>query len=335
MVQLRQRGEMSSGSYWKLDGKGGTVSRILDRTEELGYRCKQGRATSKNRALHLRSRAERGLLSYETLPKDELKLFCVQRNLQSPRKLTLSALRDVLEKADEDATFDDFLRLPPELRLIILKQHVSWVRGPHSRSISLSQPPISRICRLTRKESLPIFNATCPVRFTIPFENPPTWRAMKDHTERFARISAAQDLSNVDKLSIYFVLPSAAWHGADFNLAVNLTSGSCKVYVAGGWMGFLTPQDSRCGALIEEQCGEIIKGIAAREGPHKLRSEDLVVLSQAVAHGAYNHVTKTMSAVEKLGTSRNHMLTAGLSRIEKFCEQTRQLPTDISKKATQ
>ncbi|GAB7330334.1 hypothetical protein MBLNU13_g01969t1 [Cladosporium sp. NU13] len=69
-------------------------------------------------------RHQRALLSYEGLTVGELRLFVVQRGLSSTTaaKATAATLKARLEQADEDATFNWFTELPPEIRQQIFEQ---------------------------------------------------------------------------------------------------------------------------------------------------------------------------------------------------------------------
>jgi len=165
MVQFYQYGRSGRNTYWKLD------SGIALSTDSLGNNLSNNNFTAlkkstKPRLRELYIRSQRGLLSYEGLPLRELRRFTAQRALPDSTKTALNsikALKGLLEKADDDATFGRFTELPPELRQIILLHYfdslvVREVRYKH-------QPPITLVSRNLRKESLPLFYECC--KFTI------------------------------------------------------------------------------------------------------------------------------------------------------------------------
>lgn len=62
---------------------------------------------------------------------------------------------NLLEEADEDATFDQFLELPPELRnYIFMLQFQTF--DPFTLGQPLS-PPITTVCRQLRQETISLF----------------------------------------------------------------------------------------------------------------------------------------------------------------------------------
>lgn len=87
---------------------------------ELNYAFKK---PTKSQALKFYHRAQRGLLSYEALPTDELRQFVAQRGLKSLASTkgrfgqikNRPALLQRLHKADDDLTFDRFADLPEEI----------------------------------------------------------------------------------------------------------------------------------------------------------------------------------------------------------------------------
>jgi hypothetical protein len=116
MVQIVDPKRRSSRSdYWKLDHGPRTKQDLLSILEP------KGRAYKSTSVAHLRvlySHYQRGLLSYEGLRASELETFISQRALppRIDKRPTVSNLKRLLELADDDATFDRFLDLPPELR---------------------------------------------------------------------------------------------------------------------------------------------------------------------------------------------------------------------------
>lgn len=124
MVQLYDQGGFPGpgpNEYWKLDS--GTALTTHSLREYLSNKdfttLKQ---TTKPRLSELYIRCQRGLLSYEGRSLRELREFTAQRAVLVDSKATLNsikALKGLLEKADDDITFNRFPDLPPELRQIV------------------------------------------------------------------------------------------------------------------------------------------------------------------------------------------------------------------------
>lgn len=112
-------------------------------------------------------RAQRRLRCYDGDSKQVLRTFCRQRRLaNSLQGANKPALIEALEDADEKATFDRFLDLPPELRVAIYRLHYedfdlrdNCTDGivSHNELTYPSAPAITQVCSLVRRESLPIF----------------------------------------------------------------------------------------------------------------------------------------------------------------------------------
>ena len=144
--------------YWKIQNWSS-----LDRATlrygliKHGYHCPT--RTETLRLVEMASRAERGLLPYGACTLRELQSFIVQRGLLTPevRKPGMWQLTTVLETADDEAVFDRFVDLPPELRAHIYTLHFDSLPALEDPA----QPPITRVSRSVRKESLPLFYKTC------------------------------------------------------------------------------------------------------------------------------------------------------------------------------
>ena len=110
------------------------------------------------RTAELIRRAERGLLSYEGCRIQELRTFARNRHIDLQLSLlNKKELVQVLEEADEAATFRRFLDLPPELRTHIYTLHFLSFEILDSPA----PPPIAQVSRLVRNEALPLFYRVC------------------------------------------------------------------------------------------------------------------------------------------------------------------------------
>ena len=126
MVQFRTGDDVWShnADYWKIDsGRTKHSEEELQSILTTDGTLLAGRDLDRLRELYIRH--QRGLLSYEGLDACELKLFITQRELMpiANPDSSLPELRAHLEQADDDATFERFSDLPPELRQQIFKQY--------------------------------------------------------------------------------------------------------------------------------------------------------------------------------------------------------------------
>lgn len=153
--------------YWKLrpfrDGNDAVVRKALSARGIKGV-------TSDDRLRKLDSRLQRGLLVYESCSLEELKNFFLNRGVHAGRlseaRSESHAKRNLisrLEAADEDAEFEYFLDLPAELRVRIYECYLSQLRSTTKKHFPghgygpYTQPPLSTVSRLVRKEVLPEF----------------------------------------------------------------------------------------------------------------------------------------------------------------------------------
>ncbi|KAK5127352.1 hypothetical protein LTR85_006691 [Meristemomyces frigidus] len=106
------------------------------------------------RLKHLLSRAERNLISYDKCDLEELAGFCKSRGLAVRGEEDVTSLITILERADEEATFERFDALPAELRVHIYRCHFESFTDGLEAPV---QPPITKVSKLSRKEALPLF----------------------------------------------------------------------------------------------------------------------------------------------------------------------------------
>ena len=111
------------------------------------------------------SQYDRGMMPYYCCTAKELKQLCIQRNLPTTTsgRATKAQLTDILENADDQATFQHFMDPPPELRVrtyTIYFNNLPPLEQP-------AQPPISKVSRLVRQESLPLFYSSCTFMLNV------------------------------------------------------------------------------------------------------------------------------------------------------------------------
>lgn len=98
----------------------GTIDELILDMQKRGYRCGSEPLTHE-RALYLNLRAQRGFISYETIPTSELQSFCFQRGL--PHKNGCCDRIELvrrLEEVDENVGIPRYSDLPPEIRVQVL-----------------------------------------------------------------------------------------------------------------------------------------------------------------------------------------------------------------------
>ena len=192
MVQLHTFSdwdEAGPGNYWKLDSANQCQKRGLrQKLEENGHSAfKSGcRTTARLRPLYIRR--QRGLLSFEGLPLHELRQYATLRGIVVDPDATATIVKAQLEKADDEATFDRFTELPPEIRQIVFRYYYESLPSIE-RAPRKCQPPITTASRMIREESLPLFYDCCghlkivsdgPV--TVPYKlspSPPSARVLQ------------------------------------------------------------------------------------------------------------------------------------------------------------
>lgn len=126
------------------------------------------RSTNRLRQLYVRHLHR--FLSYEKLSARELRSFVKQRGLpkMATTKSTTATLRAQLEQADEDATFDRFSDLPPELRQRIFEHHFdSFDVPPKYVTRPGGQPPVIFASKQTGLEAPPLFYSRCQFGFQV------------------------------------------------------------------------------------------------------------------------------------------------------------------------
>ncbi|KAF7185340.1 hypothetical protein HII31_13319 [Pseudocercospora fuligena] len=131
---------------------------------------------NKEKLWDIHCRRQRGLLNYSKYDVEELRGFCTNRGLKLPKagknkRQNKNLLIKHLDAADDDATFDKFLDLPPELRVIMFEWHFRDI-APSDRenyylaeTIIRAQPPIARTSPLIRKEALDVWYKMVTYKF--------------------------------------------------------------------------------------------------------------------------------------------------------------------------
>lgn len=190
----RNRGRRS---YWKLPCKKHTTIRDALEIMRSGYSSKLAK---KERAMELLHRHERDLLNYYHCSKAELQSFAASRGLQKAQPLPSgkSDLVDLLEQADDDASFTKLLDLPPELRVRIYELHFEALPSIHTPV----QPPLVQASKLIREESLPVFYQTCRFGFLGSDRTFPITLYPSD--QRFLARTSDLNVSRIQRLELSY-----------------------------------------------------------------------------------------------------------------------------------
>lgn len=270
--------------YWKLDsGKQHSTNTLVHLLDASNFTCKSKHKGSA-RLCTLYQSSQRGLLSYDGVSFRELKLFAKQRALplavsSISSTLTPTILKAQLEKADEDATFDRFSELPPELREMIFVHFFGSLDSLDSSSAwtsPKSQPPITRVSREIRKESLLLFYEHCKFMLCVinvavshkAFRLHPTTANFLASTPNFARIKLLKLV--FEPLGVSFEL-----HLTNRDNPLQFVDVPPRWYVYG-------PRVERKLARVSAGLRPKVMEMAARAGPLRLRLSDIEEIGKIV-----------------------------------------------------
>ena len=282
MVQLYPHTTRPNGPnrYWKLDsGTALTVASLRQYLSDASFTTLK--KTRKFRLIELYVRCQRGMLSYEGLSLHELQDLAAQRAVPTGTETTLhsrEALMELLEKADNEATFERFSELPAELRQMVFSHYFNSlvVRETSYKH----QPPITLVSRTLREESLPLFYERCNFTIrahsdtrTIPFKIAPD-----DHAAQFIQSTACEDFACIRSLTLEFRNPQAHIQ-LDFNNKDNPVV-SAHIYCHARIQSRKATR-SRDERLLSE-VRALAMSIVAREGPLKLRTSDIEEMCEMV-----------------------------------------------------
>ena len=153
--------------YWRpKDYDRPTAKQLKDMLEARRYYT--GSVMEKKKLRECLKRSDRGLLSYLKYTNDELRELIRIRGIDtdsiSGDKGHRGELIDALEKEDDNRSFGSFTQLPAELRARIYKYYFEDLEDSlHAPK----QPPLTRVSRLLREETLPLFYSTCTFDFNL------------------------------------------------------------------------------------------------------------------------------------------------------------------------
>lgn len=142
-------------TYWRLETHDSTsVESLREQLKSVGW--KPEAVFYKFELIEFVHRLERGFLCYESCTTDELVQFARAHRIeiQDPENRERESLVQVLEEADEYASFEKLFDLPAEMRNRIYEAYLAeFPKGLDCPS----QPPLTRTSRQVRAEVLPLF----------------------------------------------------------------------------------------------------------------------------------------------------------------------------------
>ena len=251
--------------YWRLERPShSTKAEILKgQLREKAYYFKP--SATKDRLRNVVVRCELGFLSYDKYPAKELKELCKQRRLELGAVTTKDNLVQILELADDNATFDRFLDLPPELRNRIYTFHFDAFASAEFPTT----PPIARVSRQLRQETLVLFYQAFKIRIsTCTYATKRLFVSMPIHClENLRRFEVHGAIVSETALSLVL----RKWDvnlgtaGNDAHVSVDLLE----------WHVNYTVDGIAVKERVEARLKKEFEAIAAREGQKKLRRSDV------------------------------------------------------------
>ncbi|TKA70254.1 hypothetical protein B0A55_07762 [Friedmanniomyces simplex] len=287
--------------YWKIDLYNGTAKEMRAWLEDRHYQV--GAFKEKDRLDQCILRSKLGRISYYKHTNAELRnLIAIRKidtsapSMQHYRGNTKEKLLALLDYEDEHPKFERFLQLPPELRNKVYAYHYADFRD---RIYAPSQPPLSRICRQLRRESLPMFYATCEFelrlqRFSPSYRysnpRPATFRlTVGDRMLLFLHSTDPKHLAAIRRLHISasWKCPGKVWslyrvcigHGGEYTVEADGALASAALVAAA--RSVTKGVERRMTAAVEMVAAKI----AARPVEDKVVKDDFFELRRAIEVG--------------------------------------------------
>ncbi|KAK4496621.1 hypothetical protein PRZ48_012601 [Zasmidium cellare] len=286
---------------WRLDDYYRATVKGLQESFRLGG-IKVRRNATKAELLHEARRLALGRLNYKACTTKELTQFIKERGIQGPegarKKKELVA---VLEAADEEATFDRYLDLPTELREHVASYYMAELVSPvygsdlngtgvcmpnadefelkEKRLSTPTQPPLTRTCRLLRKETLPLFyqTGTFDLGFNYSYRHPllgPGGSAkLCDVFGAWLTAVGAEDVKSLRSLRVWISSYQPS-HNFEYLLRTGEGVESCLEQ----W----TQWDSSVDDHLVKELNQVLTGIKSREGARKFRIEDVDTIRKGI-----------------------------------------------------
>ena len=179
--------------YWKIQEHEGLTAKQMKAELDRRNYIVTSTASKAGYREHLR-RSDKGCISFDQFTNDELRQLIHARDIRHQGKCdSRRTLIRILKQADDNPKFHRFRSLPPEIRNTIYEMYNAEFTEP---IYAPTQPPLTKVCRLIRRESLQMFYNTCT--FKIAFD-----LALTD-----SRASAQLQVSNRLLLWFYSTQPA-------------------------------------------------------------------------------------------------------------------------------
>ncbi|KAI7283271.1 hypothetical protein KC345_g3070 [Hortaea werneckii] len=201
-------------SYWKLNLPYLKIAEMHEILKSRNYHVGKKMTSELLRAALPRS--EQGHMSYHKRSNDELRRLIQARKIEvSPLglKLPKSELVDILQSEDQRPKFHRFQELPPELRNRIYEYHFASFHQP---ICAPSQPPITKVSSLLRRETLQLFYHSCVFEIHLRLRRERwTWTkfcgrlrlSLSNRELLFLRCTEAKNLGGIKRLNIVASFP--------------------------------------------------------------------------------------------------------------------------------
>lgn len=230
-------------------------------------------------------------MSYHNCSNDELRRLIEARKIGlSPFGLKLSKRKFVyiLQSEDQKPKFHRFHELPPELRNRIYEYHFASFYQP---ICAPSQPPITKVSSLPRKETLQLFHHSCvfEVRLRLRMERGRGSKSygqlrlsLSDRELLFIRCTEAENLGCIQRLNI------VARPGSPESAKVYLHSDQGKVAsvvstsFAPGTEATYQARTPKRARRADVEIRQFLDEVANREGRRGLQLDDVLMIRTAL-----------------------------------------------------
>ncbi|GAB1729440.1 hypothetical protein NU195Hw_g4390t1 [Hortaea werneckii] len=277
-------------SYWKLNLPYLKIAEMQDILKSRNYHVAKRLNSDLLRSALLRS--EQGHMSYHKCSSDELRRLIQARKIEaSPLglKLPKSELVDILQSEDQRPKFHRFRELPPELRNRIYEYHFASFHQP---ICAPSQPPITKVSSLLRKETLQLFYHSCVfdvhLRLRVDHDR---WRrfyrrlrlSLSDRELMFLRCTEAENLSCIKRLNIVassvFPEPTKVCLHSEQGKVTSVVSTSFAPGTGATHQARVLERTRRADVEIRRFLDEVV---ATRQGSRGLQYNDVLMIRTAL-----------------------------------------------------